>query len=58
MRPQWFHEDCIPFDEMWPDDVLWYPLFLEGKKFRGHFKFKGHDTMLNYTISEEASALD
>jgi 8-oxo-dGTP diphosphatase/2-hydroxy-dATP diphosphatase len=24
---------------MWPDDVHWMPLFLEGKKFKGKFLF-------------------
>ncbi len=32
MRPQWFAFDEIPYDEMWPDDQYWLPLFLEGKK--------------------------
>ena len=39
MKPQWFHVDEIPFEEMWPDDIHWMPLFLSGKKFRGRFLF-------------------
>jgi len=39
MNPKWFHVDEIPFNEMWPDDVHWMPLFLEGKKFKGKFLF-------------------
>lgn len=39
MKPQWFDIDFIPYDKMWPDDRLWFPLFLEGKKFRGKFIF-------------------
>ena len=23
------------YDKMWPGDRLWFPMFLEGKKFRG-----------------------
>ena len=37
MRPIWFHESEIPFEDMWSDDVLWFPYFLENRKFRGHF---------------------
>jgi len=39
MKPQWFDVDKIPFSEMWPDDIYWMPLFLEGKKFKGKFLF-------------------
>ncbi|XP_053550937.1 oxidized purine nucleoside triphosphate hydrolase [Bombina bombina] len=52
MRPQWFELDNIPFDGMWPDDVLWIPLLLQNKKFLGYFKFQGHDTILDYTLKE------
>ena len=37
MKPQWFFIDEIPFDQMWPDDAFWMPLFLKGKKFKGKF---------------------
>jgi 8-oxo-dGTP diphosphatase/2-hydroxy-dATP diphosphatase len=39
MKPQWFNVDSIPFKDMWPDDLYWMPLFLEGKKFKGRFLF-------------------
>ncbi len=39
MKPEWFHMDEIPFSQMWPDDIHWIPLFLQGKKFKGRFKF-------------------
>lgn len=39
MRPQWFSVDEIPFLNMWSDDIFWLPLFLNGKKFKGTFRF-------------------
>ncbi len=39
MKPQWFSIDQIPFADMWPDDIHWFPLFLAGKNFRGRFLF-------------------
>lgn len=52
MRPQWFKLDEIPFDKMWMDDKLWLPLLIAGKKFKGTFRFKDNDTMLDYELSE------
>ncbi len=39
MKPQWFDLDKIPFNEMFPDDIHWMPLFLADKKFTGRFLF-------------------
>src|SRR3989338_437489 len=39
MRPQWFPEDAIPYDQMWPSDRAFIPLVLAGKMFRGEFSF-------------------
>jgi len=52
MKPQWFSLDEIPFEEMWPDDKYWLPLFLEGKTLRGRFFFGDRDTLLDYTLKE------
>lgn len=50
MKPQWFHVDEIPFMEMWPDDVYWFPHFLKERKFRGKFLFGENDTILEKEI--------
>lgn len=52
MRPQWFDSHQIPFSQMWPDDILWFPLLLQKKKFLGYFKFQGHDVILSHTLEE------
>ena len=52
MRPQWFTVDEIPFRDMWPDDVYWFPLFLQGKRFKGRFLFGEGDAVLDYTLEE------
>ncbi len=52
MSPFWFSEDEIPFGEMWADDKFWMPLFLQGKFFRGYFKFKNTDVLKEYSIKE------
>ncbi|XP_041812112.1 7,8-dihydro-8-oxoguanine triphosphatase [Chelmon rostratus] len=56
MRPQWFECHQIPFSQMWPDDILWFPLLLQKKKFVGYFKFQGHDVILGHKL-EEVEAL-
>lgn len=52
MRPQWFDLDKIPYSEMWADDVIWFPLMLQKKKFLGYFKFQGHDVILEQKLNE------
>ncbi|XP_016361495.1 7,8-dihydro-8-oxoguanine triphosphatase-like isoform X1 [Sinocyclocheilus anshuiensis] len=52
MRPQWFDTDKIPFIQMWADDVLWFPLMLQKKKFLGYFKFHGHDVIVEHKLEE------
>lgn len=52
MKPQWFECQKIPFSQMWPDDVLWFPLMLQKRKFVGYFKFQGHDVILSHKLEE------
>lgn len=57
MRPQWYTTDAIPYDEMWPDDIHWIPVFLTGKKFRTKFLFGEGDSVLENHV-EEVATLD
>lgn len=52
MRPAWFNLDEIPFTEMWPDDIHWFPLFLRGSKFKGYFLFGEGDSVLERELQE------
>lgn len=57
MKPQWFRQDEIPFGEMWPDDIYWFPLFLAGKKFRGAILFGEGDAVMRHELKEIHEAL-
>lgn len=52
MKPVWFNIKEIPFHQMWPDDKYWFPLFLEGKKFKGKFLFDNSDKILQHELQE------
>jgi len=52
MKPQWFDINNLPYDQMWPDDQIWYDYFFAGKKFRGEFTFKDFDNILEHKIWE------
>jgi len=45
--PHWTPMAKIPFQEMWPDDILWLPGALEGRQFRGYFHFDVEKMMSN-----------
>jgi len=44
MRPQWFNFDEIPYYQMWPDDKIWLPKVLAGKKLEGEFYFNADNS--------------
>lgn len=50
MKPEWFDEDKIPYEEMWSDDIYWLPTFLENKKFKGRFLFDDNDQVLEKNV--------
>jgi len=52
MKPQWFNVNEIPFNDMWPDDIHWMPLLLNGKKFTGKFLFGQKDIILRKDLLE------
>ncbi|WZN66384.1 7,8-dihydro-8-oxoguanine triphosphatase [Chloropicon roscoffensis] len=52
MRPEWFAFDEIPFQKMWADDALWYPLFLSGKTFEGEFYFENTHDLKRHELRE------
>jgi 8-oxo-dGTP pyrophosphatase MutT (NUDIX family) len=52
MKPEWFHKENIPYEQMWPDDKYWLPLLLEGKKFRGDFYFDSQLKIAKHELRE------
>lgn len=43
MRPQWFSYNEMPYQNMWADDVFWFPRALGGEKLIGKVWFKEDD---------------
>ena len=52
MKPRWFHTDEIPYDQMWPDDKYWLPMFLDGRNFKGKFFFNEANEITDYSLLE------
>ncbi|KAL3698113.1 hypothetical protein R1sor_012189 [Riccia sorocarpa] len=50
MAPSWFSVADIPYDTMWADDPLWYPLLLTGQRFKGDFFFTNTTTLTSHSI--------
>ncbi len=48
-RPRWCRLHAVPYDLMWADDRLWFPLMLAGGSFEGEFVFDG-DAMLDWRV--------
>jgi len=53
MRPRWHSHSEIPFGEMWPDDIHWLPMVLDGKKIKAEFYFnESGDKIEKFDIKE------
>ena len=50
MRPQWFSQGALPYDEMWGDDRSWLPELLAGKRFKAMFTLDDHDNIIKSRI--------
>ncbi|KAG2184905.1 hypothetical protein INT43_000818, partial [Umbelopsis isabellina] len=46
MKPEWFLYNDIPYDTMWPDDRIWLPILLNGKRFTGKFHIAENQTTI------------
>jgi 8-oxo-dGTP diphosphatase len=47
--PLWVSLAQIPFERMWADDCIWFPLMLAGQPFQGRFLFDG-DSLLGQQV--------
>ncbi len=54
MVPRWYKQTEIPYDQMWPDDIYWMPMFFDKRKFKGNFVFKDHSTILREVLYESS----
>lgn len=52
MKPQWFNQDNLPFESMWPDDKFWLPKVLSGKNIVAKFVFNEQGEIIDYNINE------
>jgi mutator protein MutT len=52
MAPAWYAVNEIPYEQMWPDDILWLPKTLEGKKLSGQFSFDKNDAVVSHILHE------
>lgn len=50
MEPRWWPVAEVPFADMWPDDALWLPHVLAGRRVVGTFEFEGTDVILSHVL--------
>ena len=55
MQPKWYNLSEVPYKDMWPDDIYWYPIMFTGKLFKAQFKFSDEKTLLSHEITEVLS---
>lgn len=50
MRPQWFEQTQLPLSEMWPDNAVFIPIILSGKRIKAEFKIKKNGTSVSQRL--------
>lgn len=53
MKPRWFDINHIPYNLMWSEARIWYPVFLSGALFHANFTFDDQDEMVDYKITTD-----
>ena len=48
--PLWTPLTQIPYDRMWADDRIWFPIMLAERQFQGHILFDG-DILLGHHVT-------
>ena len=51
MKVAWIPLSRIPYDNMWPNDRYWLPMFLAKKYFRGEFDFDVDYNVVKHKIA-------
>jgi 8-oxo-dGTP pyrophosphatase MutT (NUDIX family) len=48
--PKWFAKEEIPFREMWPADLYWWPYFYKNRHFMGEFELDKDDRVISHEV--------
>lgn len=51
MRPKWYSEDTLPFEEMWEDDAIWLPRVLSGEFVEATFLFNAAGKLSKHALT-------
>jgi 8-oxo-dGTP pyrophosphatase MutT (NUDIX family) len=52
MKPKWFKQSEVPYEEMWWDDKIWMPKVFLGSKIRAGFMFDTNEKVVDHYLDE------
>lgn len=52
MIPYWFNKNHLPFEQMLPDDILWFPLAFEGEYFKGTITYDNDMNRTDFKLAK------
>lgn len=55
--PFWKARDQVPYDQMWQDDIHWFPFLLRGESFEGWFEFDGDRMLAHRVVGKDHGSL-
>ncbi len=51
MKPKWFSKDQLPYDTMWPSDLIWLPRIVKGEKLNANIELDENDKMVSHNVT-------
>lgn len=51
VAPAWIDIKEVDYSQMWPDDIHWLPMALDGELIKGKCKFDANQNMISHTFT-------
>ena len=51
MAPKWFSKNKLPYETMWPSDLIWLPQVVKGDKVNAYIELDKNDEIISHDVN-------